>query len=88
MMVLGEVLGQIWATRQIPQLDGRRVVVVRDPATSEVHAAVDLIGVSVGNRVLLTLDDAAIAALGGAPLDAAVVALVEETDLTRDLVPG
>ena len=79
-MVLGEVVGRVWADRQIPALSGRRMVLVRDTAGGALHVAVDLIGVAAGNCVLVTTDDAARAALDGAPVDAAVVALVAGHD--------
>ncbi|MGH9116874.1 MAG: EutN/CcmL family microcompartment protein [Acidimicrobiales bacterium] len=79
-MLLGEVVGRIWFARQLPQLQGRRMVVVRDISTSHLHVAVDLIGVASGNSVVLTTDESAMAAVDNAPVDAVVVALVSGTD--------
>ena len=78
--MLGEVVGRIWFDRQLPQLEGRRMVVVRDVSTAQMHVAVDLIGVSAGDRVVLTTDEAAMAAADNAPVDAVVIALVSGTD--------
>ena len=78
-MVLGEVVGRIWFARQIPQLEGHRMVVVRDESTDDLHVAADLIGVSKGNRVVIATDEAAMAAID-APVDAVVVALVSGMD--------
>ncbi|MGH9116759.1 MAG: EutN/CcmL family microcompartment protein [Acidimicrobiales bacterium] len=79
-MLLGEVVGRIWFSRQRPQLEGRRMVVVRDISTSHLHVAVDLIGVSAGNNVVLTTDESAMTAVDNAPVDAVVVALVSGAD--------
>lgn len=79
-MLLAEVLGRVWAERQVPDLDGRRMVLVRELSTSATHVAVDLVDVAAGNTVLVVTDDAAQTATGGAAVDAAVVALVAGTD--------
>jgi ethanolamine utilization protein EutN len=79
-MLLAEVLGRVWAERQVADLDGRRMVLVRELSTSATHVAVDLIGVAAGNTVLVVTDDAAQTAVGGAAVDAAVVALVAGAD--------
>jgi ethanolamine utilization protein EutN len=79
-MLLAEVLGRVWAERQVPDLDGRRMVLVRELSTSAAHVAVDLVDVAAGNTVLVVTDDAAQTATGGAAVDAAVVALVAGAD--------
>ena len=73
-MILGEVLGRVWAERQHTGLDGRRLVLVRDTESGARHVAVDLL--DAGSTVLLATDEAAAAATGIASVDAAVVALV------------
>jgi ethanolamine utilization protein EutN len=78
-MLVAEVLGRVWAERQVPDLDGRRMVLVRELSTSAAHVAVDLIDVAAGNTVLVVTDDAAQTATGAA-IDAAVVALVAGAD--------
>lgn len=79
-MLVAEVLGRVWAERQVPDLDGRRMVLIRDLSTSAAHVAVDLVDVAAGNTVLVATDDAAQTATGGAAVDAAVVALVAGAD--------
>jgi microcompartment protein CcmK/EutM len=78
-MLLAEVLGRVWAERQVRDLDGRRMVLVRELSTSATHVAVDLVEVAAGNTVLVVTDDAAQTATGAA-VDAAVVALVAGAD--------
>jgi ethanolamine utilization protein EutN len=79
-MLLAEVLGRVWAERQVADLDGRRMVLVRELSTGATHVAVDLVDVAAGNTVLVVTDDAAQTAVGGAAVDAAVVALVAGAD--------
>ena len=79
-MLMAEVLGRVWAERQVADLDGRRMVLVRELSTSATHVAVDLVDVAAGNTVLVVTDDAAQTATGGAAVDAAVVALVAGAD--------
>lgn len=79
-MLLAEVVSRIWFARQLPEVEGRRMVVVRDTSTDALCVAVDLIGVSVGNRVVVTTDEAARVAVASSAVDAAVIALVSGTD--------
>lgn len=79
-MLLAEVVGRVWSDRQVPGLDGRRLVEVREVGSGTTHVAVDLVEVSAGNRVLVATDEAVQQALPGVPADAAVVALVAGTD--------
>ena len=78
-MILGEVVGRVWNDREIPGLHGRRLLLVRDLAGNAQLVAVDLVEVGVGDVVLVAQEEAAQAA-AGAPVDAAVVALVAGGD--------
>lgn len=80
-MHVGEVVGRIWTDSHVPSLKGHRLVMVRIDGNSPIVVGVDLIGVSAGNRVLVTTDEAAQRAVGGdAPVDAAIVGLVAGMD--------
>ena len=61
-VILGEVLGRVWADRQHTGLDGRRLVLVRDLASDARHVAVDLLDAGTGTTVLVATDEAAAAA--------------------------
>ena len=74
-MLLAEVVGRVWNDRELPALQGRRLVLVRDLASGRAAVAVDLVEVSAGNTVLVAEEEAASTAAGGAPVDAAVGAL-------------
>ena len=79
-MILGEVVGRVWAERQHDGLNGRRLVLVRDPTSGARLVAVDLLDTAAGMTVLLATDEAAAAASGIPSVDAAVVALVSGYD--------
>ena len=80
-MILGEVVGRVWNDRQVPGLQGRRLLLVRELAGDAQLVAVDLVEVGTGDVVLVAQEEAAQAAAGsGGPIDAAVVALVAGAD--------
>jgi microcompartment protein CcmK/EutM len=78
-MILGEVVGRVWNDREVPELRGRRLLLVRALADDAQLVAVDLVEVGAGALVLVTQEEAA-QAVAGAPVDAAVVALVAGAD--------
>jgi ethanolamine utilization protein EutN len=78
-MLLGEVVGRVWNDREVPGLQGHRLLLVRDLAGDTELVAVDLVKVGTGDLVLVAQEEAAQAA-AGAPVDAAVVALVAGAD--------
>jgi microcompartment protein CcmK/EutM len=92
---LGRVVGEVWATRKHPGLDGRKLLVVRPylwyaPAHEVAHlVAVDPVGAGVGEEVVVCLGDPARRALGGAnfPVEAAVCAIVDRVEIARDVGP-
>lgn len=93
-MFLGRVIGEVWATRKVRDLEGKRLLVVetldeRDgpalPAVKPVVAA-DPLGARLGDHVLVAFGKAARVALGGDgdfAFEAAIVGIVDDFD-----VPG
>lgn len=79
-MWLGTVAGRVWADRQLPQLAGRRLVLVTDVLSDRSEVAVDLVDAGIGSTVLVTTDEAASSASGESIVDLAVVALVAGHD--------
>jgi ethanolamine utilization protein EutN len=84
-MLLGRVLGRVWSDRQVPGLDGHRMVIVRELGSQATHVAVDLVDATAGSTVLVATDEAAQAQLGAVPVDAVVVALVAGMEGVEDL---
>lgn len=86
-MILGEVVARVWTDRQLDGLHGQRMVQIRDRDNQSSLVAVDLIGVSVGNRVLISTDEGAHDVMRG-PTDAVVIALVAGVDEEDAQVAG
>jgi len=68
-MLLATVVGQVWATRKEPTLEGLRFLVVRPfttdgEASAETLVAVDPLGACTGERVLVVFGRAARHAIG------------------------
>lgn len=93
-MQLARVIGTIVATRKNGQLGGAKLLIVHpiDPDGTRCGSAllaVDSVGAGVGETVLIVLEGrAAGEALGrpGAPVDAAIVGIVDRMDVAYDPV--
>lgn len=75
-MKIGTVVGAVWATRKASCLLGQTFLVV-DTGREDVVAA-DQVGAGVGDRVLLATGTTAARYCMDAPVDAAVVAIVDQ----------
>lgn len=90
-MFIGRVVGQVWATRKMRDLEGKRLLVVQplddhdEPGNSKVSPVVcaDPLGANQGEAVLVAFGKAARVAMGGDgdyALEAAVVGIVDDID--------
>jgi len=88
-MFLGRVIGEVWATRKVNDLEGKRLLVIeavdqRDaPLAKKVTpvVAADPIGADLGERVIVAFGKAARVACGGDgdyAFEAAVVGIVDD----------
>lgn len=88
-MIVGKVIGNVWATRKEEGLSGMKLMVVRrlDACTNEeldTLVAVDFIGAGIGDRVLVTTGSSARKAgriSGDAPVDATIVGIIDEVEV-------
>ncbi len=88
-MLVGTVIGQLWATQKEPTLSGLRFLVVRPylrggDASSETVVAVDTIGAGTGERVLVVFGRAARHAIGRGQdigFQTAIVAIIDAMEL-------
>jgi ethanolamine utilization protein EutN len=88
-MILGRVVGEVWATRKHPGLEGRKLLVIAPylwyaPSHEIGHlVAVDPVGAGIGEDVVVCLGDPARRVLGSTslPVEAAVAAIVDRTEL-------
>lgn len=74
-MKIGKVVGSVWATRKAGCLAGHTFLVV-DTGREDLVAA-DQVGAGVGDRVLLATGTVASRYCMDAPIDAAVVAILD-----------
>lgn len=74
-MKVGNVIGSIWATRKAVCLQGQTFLVVK--SDGEEIVAADQVGAGPGDRVLLATGTVASRFCMDAPVDAAVVAIVD-----------
>ena len=77
-MKIGIVTGSVWATRKATCLQGQTFLVVR--VNDQTVVAADQVGAGVGDRVLLATGPVASRYCMDAPVDAAVVAIVDEKE--------
>lgn len=75
-MKIGKVIGSVWATRKAQCLMGQTFLVVQTEE-DEIVAA-DQVGAGPGDRVLLVTGTVASRFCMDAPVDAAVVAIVDQ----------
>ena len=75
-MKVGKVVGSVWATRKAQCLQGQTFLVVE--SGGEEIVAADQVGAGPGDRVLLATGTVASRYCMDAPVDAAVVAIVDE----------
>ena len=91
-MFLGRVVGQVWATKKVADLEGKRLLVVqalderRDPGAPKVTpvVAADPVGARIGEHVVVAFGKAARVAFGGDgdfAFEAAIVAIVDDFDV-------
>lgn len=74
-MKIGKVTGSVWATRKAQCLQGQTFLVVR--LEGEQIVAADQVGAGIGDHVLLATGTVASRFCMDAPVDAAVVAILD-----------
>jgi ethanolamine utilization protein EutN len=92
-VILGRVIGEVWATRKHAAYGGRKLLLVRPsvwyaPSHEVGHlVAVDTVDAGVGDDVVVCTGEPARQALGGhnLPLEAAICAIVDRTEVSDDV---
>lgn len=89
-MIIGNVVGNVWATRKNDSLTGLKLMIVRRidvclNEEKESFVAADLVGAGIGERVLVATGSSArqSAELENALVDASIIGIIDEID-----VPG
>ena len=74
-MKIGTVTGSVWATRKVQSLQGQTVLIVKTERDELVAA--DCVGAGAGDRVMVVFGTVARHFCDNAPVDAAVIAIVD-----------
>jgi ethanolamine utilization protein EutN len=89
-MIVGKVLGNVWATRKEQSLNGLKLMIVKrfDPCSGkdlETIVAADFIGAGAGETVLVTTGSSARLAgrLTDSSVDAVIVGIIDELDVKK-----
>lgn len=87
-MLIGRVVGNVWATRKEEALNGMKLMVIQrlDAITHkemDTLVAVDYVGAGIGDMVIIATGSAARQALAfpDTPVDATVVGIIDEVEV-------
>lgn len=88
-MIIGNVIGSLWATRKDERLNGLKLLVVKPKyaeSMASVFVAADLASAGVGDTVLVTKGSSARTAFGEkkVPIDSIIVGVVDSVDIVDD----
>lgn len=90
-MILGQVVGSLWASQQDPGFDGQalKLVVPQDARSGEVAGntvlAVDLVGSRQGDSVLIVYEGSSSRLVIGSdstPAEAVIIGIVDQLDVS------
>ncbi|QEK12640.1 ethanolamine utilization protein EutN [Crassaminicella thermophila] len=91
-MILGKVVGNVWATRKDEGLNGLKLLVIKpiDYHTNQVLStfiATDSVGAGIGDMVLVVRGSSARKTIdkGNAPIDASVIGIIDEVEINEGL---
>lgn len=89
-MIIGKVVGNVWATRKEESLNGLKFLVVQpiDYVTGKLDSslvAIDSVGAGIGEVVIMTLGSSARKAVDNpaAPIDATIVGIIDEVEIEK-----
>ena len=87
-MIIGNVVGNVWATRKNDSLTGLKLMIVQRldvclNEEKESFVAADLVGAGIGERVLVATGSAARQSeeMQNALVDAAIIGIIDEVDV-------
>lgn len=96
-MILGEVIGNLWATRKEEGLTGLKFLVVQPDSSTSTSisnqsnlVAVDRIGAGVGDKVMVTRGSSAsyVEESNRIPIDAIIIGIVDAVEVERGVENG
>lgn len=90
-MIIGKVVGNVWATRKDEALKGFKLLVVKpldEYSERDLPSlvATDTIGAGIGDQVLVVKGSSASRAINknGLPIDATIVGIIDDVEIEDD----
>lgn len=85
-MIICKVIGHVWATKKEPNLEGLKLMVVREEHSDKTHVAADVVGAGIGEKVLVVSGSTARSVFGAdssrsVPADMAIVGIIDNLDI-------
>lgn len=92
-MIIGKVIGNVWATRKDENLNGLKFLVI-EPSKSAagdgnaIFVAADIVGAGIGDSVLVTKGSSASASLHikDVPVDAVIVGIIDSLEVDAEFL--
>ena len=86
-MIICRVIGHVWATKKEENLEGLKLMVVREEETAKksILVAADVVGAGIGERVLVVSGSTARKVFGrdDVPADLAIVGIIDNLEIDR-----
>ena len=86
-MIICRVIGHVWATKKEENLEGLKLMVVREEETAKksILVAADVVGAGIGERVLVVSGSTARKGFGrdNVPADLAIVGIIDNLEIDR-----
>ena len=86
-MIICRVIGHVWATKKEENLEGLKLMVVREEETARksILVAADAVGAGIGERVLVVSGSTARKVFGrdNVPADLAIVGIIDNLEIDR-----
>lgn len=89
-MIICKVIGHVWATQKEKELEGLKLMIVKEITTDKSggakFVAADTVCAGVGDEVLVVEGSTARRAIGGdsVPMDAAIVGVVDSVEIKKE----
>ncbi|SHK09444.1 EutN/CcmL family microcompartment protein [Paramaledivibacter caminithermalis] len=91
-MIIGKVVGNVWATRKEESLNGLKLLVIKpvdygNEKELQTFVATDKVGAGIGETVLVVTGSSARKAVDKAdvPIDATIVGIIDEVEVNKDV---
>ena len=86
-MIICKVVGHVWSTKKDPELEGLKLMIVKDMHNGQnlTYVAADVVGAGVGEDVLVVSGSTARKAFGrdNVPADMAIVGIIDTVVMNR-----